>query len=179
MNELDNILAKITQTEEEPTSGHFERFGDKIRKREHKRVFNLLLKAAAILVLAYLSTELYLSVNLEKRENQILAKSEKEIKDAGIYYTIQINNEMKEVKALIKEGAGSEKDLSEVRKEFSEMDNQFQNLKRDYQSNPADERLQNAIIQYYQSKLEIVNTIKNDMENVKQQKLKYYENNKI
>jgi len=179
MIELDKTLERIAETEEEPSAGHFERFQEKLRRKRIKNHFTVFLKVAASLVIILLSANLYLYIKLERPEDQSLSTQKNEINEAGDYYTLQINAEMNQVEQLIKQGAGSEKDLLAVKSEFSEMDDQFKNLRKDYQNNPNDDRLQNAVIQYFQAKLEILNIVKSNMEIVKQQKLMYHENNKI
>jgi hypothetical protein len=77
------------------------------------------------------------------------------------------------------EGIGSKQEIVQIRQELSEMDSLFVNLKQEYQTNPNDERIINAMIEYYQTKLEIVNTIKTDLEKVKQLKNKGDENTEI
>ena len=59
------------------------------------------------------------------------------------------------------------------------MDSLFNTLKKEYELNPNDERIINAMIDYYQTKLDIVNRIKTDLEKVKQQKIKYNENKSL
>jgi multidrug resistance efflux pump len=179
MNELDKILDELTKLEEQPTEGHLERFNSKLRKQHNKLVFYRWLKIAAAFVLVYLSADLYVRVISPSTPGAQISANEQEIKNAGSYYNFQIESEMEQVENLIKEGAGSEKDLQEVKNEFSKMDQQYQDLRRDYLANPNDERVQSALIQYYQSKLEIVTIVKGDLEIVKQQKLKYDENIKI
>lgn len=179
MSELDNIIGRIAETDEEPSAGHFERFQDKLQKKRGKQHFRIFLRVAAVLVFIFLSADLYLYLKETKTGDQPLTSRNNEINEAGSYYTIQINNEMNQVEKLVNQGAGSKKDLEAVRSEFSEMDNLYQNLRKDYLANPNDERVQNAMIQYFQAKLEILNIIKNNMEIVQQQKLKYHENNKI
>jgi len=77
------------------------------------------------------------------------------------------------------EGIGSQKELVQIKHELSEMDSLFVNLQAEYKANPNDERIINAMIEYYQTKLDIVNTIKTDLENVKNLKNKKHENTEI
>jgi len=180
MNDLDKILnERFAESEEEPIAGHFERFSEKLIQKERKRRLNtLILKVAASIVFIVLSSGLLLYLKVQRTEIQYLSSQNNEIKEAGIYYTNLINSEISDIEKMAKEGIGSEKEVLEVKKEFSEMDSLFHNLEEDYQSNPNDERVVNAVIEYYRAKLEIVNTIKSDLENSKQLKIKYHENTK-
>ena len=80
---------------------------------------------------------------------------------------------------MAKEGVGTPKEIVQIKHELAEMDSMFVNLQKEYNSNPNDERIINAMIEYYQTKLDIVNTIKTDLENVKQLKRKKHENPEI
>jgi hypothetical protein len=179
MNELDKILDEITELEEQPSEGHLERFSSKLQDQHNKILFYRWLKIAAAFVLIYLSADLYINVISPHTPGAQISANEQEIENAGSYYDYKIESEMEQVENLIRQGAGSEKDLQEVKREFSKMDQQYQDLRRDYLANPKDERVQSALIQYYQSKLDIVTIVKGDLEIVKQQKLKYHESNKI
>jgi hypothetical protein len=178
MNELDKILIdRLVELEEEPSAGHFQRFSERLNKRERIGRLNLsFLRVAAVVVFFMLSANLLVYLKVHRTEVQLSSTQKKEMKEAGYYYTSLINNDISEIEKMAKEGIGSEKEVLQVKKELSEMDSLFLNLKKDYESNPTDERILNAMIEYYQAKLDIVNTIKSDLENVKQQKVNYHEN---
>ena len=80
---------------------------------------------------------------------------------------------------MANEGIGLATEIVQIKHELSEMDSLFLNLQQEYKANPNDERIINAMIEYYQTKLDIVNTIKTDLENVKQIKRKYNENTEM
>jgi len=180
MSNLNKILPEcFGELEDEPSEGHFERFSEKLLKQERKGRINVsFLKIAAVFVFVLLSASLYIYLKIQITNDQELAMQKNEMKEAGLYYNKQITSDVNDIEKMAKEGIGSEKEVLQVKKELSEMDILFQNLKQDYQSNPNDERILNAMIEYYQAKLDIVNTIKSDMEDVKQQKIKYHENDK-
>lgn len=183
MDELDKILSNsLSEFEEEPSEGHFERFSMKLaqREREKKWSFNLsFLRVASVLVIILLSANLLAYLRVQRTENQLTSIKNNEIREAGFYYTNCINNGISDLEKMAKEGIGNPKDILQIKKELSEMDSLFQKLRKDYQSNPNDERVLNAMIEYYQTKLGIINTIKSDLENVKQRKNKFNENTEI
>ena len=86
---------------------------------------------------------------------------------------------MSQLKQLADRGIGSEAELTQVRKEMDEMDKLHQDLQKEYSENPNDERVINAMIEYYQTKLNIINTIQTDLENAKTIKNKSHENTKL
>ena len=99
-----------------------------------------------------------------------------EMNETANFYTIRINSGMSQLKQMADQGIGSEQELMQVKKEMEEMDKLNQDLQNEYSKNPNDERVINAMIEYYQTKLNIINTIKSDLENVKTIKNKNHEN---
>jgi hypothetical protein len=69
--------------------------------------------------------------------------------------------------------------LIQLNKEMDEMDHLYQDLQKEYTKNPNDERVINAMIEYYQTKLNIINTIKTDLEYIKTIKNKNHENTQL
>jgi len=66
--------------------------------------------------------------------------------------------------------------------ELKQMDIVYESLKRDLKNNPSDERIINAMIQHYQTKVDIMNRILTQLHQVKalnQQKSDNYESTEI
>jgi hypothetical protein len=61
--------------------------------------------------------------------------------------------------------------------ELAEFEERFKNLQADLAANPNDERVINAMLEYYKAKLDIITMIVNKLEEVKQQKITSHENN--
>ena len=57
--------------------------------------------------------------------------------------------------------------------ELEEMDRLFHSLQKDFQSNPTDQRVINAMISHYQLKLEVMSQIIRQLEEVNQVNNKY------
>ena len=62
-----------------------------------------------------------------------------------------------------------------MQEEFEAFETRYQMLQNDLQAHPGDERVINAMIEYYQDKLEIITMILNKLQEVKQQKNKSHE----
>ena len=168
--------------DEEPTDGHFDRFLEKLRMQKTKRKgVNLsgFLKVAAVLIIILLSADVVLHFRNPKTGSKEVLVTKSDLGEASIYYTGKINNGIRDLEKMAREGIGSKNEIIQVKHELSEMDSLFVNLKKEYNSNPDDERIINAMIEYYQTKLDIVNTIKTDLENAKYLKRKNHENTKI
>ena len=183
MDKIDKILVEHhAEFEEEPKEGHFSRFEEKLRLSASKQKgvhFSPFLKVAAVLVIILLSANLVVFYRNSKQEIKTAAVSKNDLGEASFYYTSRINKGIRDLEAMSKEGIGSKKEIVQIKHELSEMDSLFVNLQQEYKANPNDERIINAMIEYYQTKLDIVNTIKTDLENVKKLKSKYHENSKI
>ena len=183
MDKLDKIFFEHRDNfDEEPQTGHFERFEQRLKQVERKQPKSILspfLKVAAVLVIVLLSANLFFTIRSPKQKIKETAANRNEINEASFYYTSKINTGIRELEAMANEGIGSPNEIVQIKHELSEMDSLFLNLQQEYKANPNDERIINAMIEYYQTKLDIVNTIKTDLEKVKQQKRKYNENTKM
>ncbi len=166
----------------EPKEGHFDRFGEKLRKSKMKRRrpnFSAFMKVAAILIIILISADLVIhfrNTRGEPKESQLIKN---DLGEATFFYTRKINNGIRDLEKMAGEGIGSKKEIIQIKRELSEMDSLFVNLQSEYMANPNDERIINAMIEYYQTKLDIVNTIKTDLENVKNLKRNDHENPEI
>jgi hypothetical protein len=183
---MDKWDKKITEhcreLEEEPKEGHFDRFGEKLRLSDpgkKRSYFPAFLKVSAVLIIILLSANLVMHLQHPKPGLIEAPNSNNDIGEATIYYTRKINNGIRDLEKMAGEGIGSKQEIIQIKHELSVMDSLFVNLQQEYKTNPNDERIINAMIEYYQTKLEIVNTIKTDLENVKQLKRKNHESPEI
>ena len=183
MDKIDKILVEHhAEFEEEPNEGHFSRFEAKLKPlaTNQKGVhFSLFLKVASVLVIILLSANLIVYLQNPKTDIKKTAVIKSDLGEASFYYTSRINKGIRDLEMMSKEGIGSKKEIVQIKHELAEMDSLFVNLQQEYKANPNDERIINAMIEYYQTKLDIVNTIRTDLENVKKLKSKYHENSKI
>ena len=183
MDIWDKILVeKRSDFDQEPPEGHFDRFEEKLshlKKRRKGPKISSFLKVAAILIILLISADLI--VHIRKAEPQLkeamVIKSD--LGEATFYYTGKITTGIRDLEKMAGEGIGSRQEIIQIKHELSEMDSLFVNLQQEYKANPNDERIINAMIEYYQTKLDIVNTIKTDLENVKNLKSKKHENAKM
>jgi hypothetical protein len=180
MDKLDKLLTDHREAfEEEPLEGHFERFETKLDKYHTVKKRRLkawpFLKIASILIIVLLCANLivYILPNKIGKHEQRFANNE--LNETANFYTVRINSGMSQLKQMADQGIGSEQELIMVNKEMNELDSLYVELQREYSVNPNDERVVNAMIEYYQTKLNIINTIKSDLENVKTIKNKNHE----
>ena len=187
MNEkyyIEEIIAKNISAlnDYEPAEGHFERFETKLKLRHRKKNvnFRLVLKVAAAVIFVFLATNQAIIYFLPGYNGDLLAVfSKKEItlstispeySEVEFYYTNAINVRLNQWNKLNSEGYVSDEEKLMVNKELAEFEEHFKNLQQDLAANPSDERVINAILEYYQAKLSIINMIVEKLQEVKQQK---------
>lgn len=187
MKEKDYIEELIANNLEalndnEPFEGHFDRFEEKLKAQHKTRrlTWNMVLKVAAVVVFALLATNqafIYFSsdsqgllLNATKNEDITLASVSPEYQEVEFYYTTSINTGLEQWNALTQEGMISEDEEAMMQNELKEFERLYKNLQSDLASNPNDERVINAMLEFYQTKLSLINMIVNKLEEVKQQK---------
>jgi hypothetical protein len=155
---------------EEPSAGHMERFAQKLaqkHKASSRFSFGYILKAAAITLLIVLSG-LWVYEHTPYSEPRVeinsLSDISPEYQEVEQYYVTTVNNKYDEIRQFNFEDKKQQKMLLQ---ELEAMDSIYDELRRDLQANPGDERVINAMIQHYQTKVEVMNQIIDQLQNVK------------
>lgn len=174
MDELDKIFVEHRdEFMEEPPPGHLRRFKKRLSNRDSSEMamsgISVFWRVAAVTIIALLTANLFVHIIPHRYESGNY-EVRSDISNAEIYYTNQINYGISELNNMASKGIVDEKEIELLKKEMSEMDSLFMELEKEYSSNPDDERILNAMVEHYQTKLEIINTILNDLRKVKQQK---------
>ncbi|KOH44174.1 hypothetical protein [Sunxiuqinia dokdonensis] len=168
--------------EEEAPEGHFERFEAKLN-REHK-TFRLdrkmILQLAAALVFVLLlgnQLRLYFGPVQSQQEQQAatLSSVSDEYSEVEFYFTSAINQGMSEWDKLIQDGYISEADQQMMTNEIKEFDQMQAQLQKELQANPDDDRVIQAMLEYYQAKLSVITLIIDKLKEVKHQKMTHNE----
>lgn len=185
MKAKDNIEEIILKNldglnDNEPLEGHFERFEAKLNAQHKKKKipFSIVWKVAAAVVFVLLATNqvyMYLSpdqqgslINATKNNELTLASVSPEYQEVEFYYTNAINVGLDQWNTLSSEGFISEEEQNMMDEELSEFETRFETLQNDLAANPNDERVINAMLEYYQAKLSVINMIVTKLEEVKQ-----------
>jgi hypothetical protein len=149
--------------EKEPLDGHFDRFRQKLETRKPARKVNLFMVAAAAAVAGLILTGtlgiLYNSSSLSGYHANELSLSvlSPELKEVEDYYQSQINTKYNQIKSL-KENSSPEVE-SEVSSAINDMDLGYYLLKKDLSSSPKQERIVSAMIQQYQTRIDMLDQI--------------------
>ncbi|KAF0237050.1 MAG: hypothetical protein FD181_2251 [Prolixibacteraceae bacterium] len=191
MKERDNIEELILNNlkdlnDLEPRDGHFDRFQAKLdAKHKTKRItFNVVWKVAAAVVFVLLAVNqgrIYFAPEKENlAENNAefsLSSVSPEYREVEFYFTNAISHGLTRWNSLKNDGLISENEQKAMNSELADFEDRYKTLQADLARNPNDERVINAMLQYYQAKLEIINMIVSKLQEVKQQKTNSNENN--
>jgi cytochrome c-type biogenesis protein CcmH/NrfG len=185
----DIILKNIEElNDNEPMEGHFARFEAKLNaqnKKTRRITFSVVWKVAAVVVFVLLAGNqafMYLSPNHQgifsaanKTQQVTLASISNEYQEVEFYYTSSINSGLDQWNKLNDAGLISEDEQLMMNEELAEFETLYKNLQEDLQSNPNDDRVINAMLEYYQAKLSVINIIVDKLEEVKQRNEIEYE----
>lgn len=180
-DELERLILNNRDSiqDEEPMEGHFERFETRLLKASkpaRKINFRPILKIAAIVVFALLAVNQARNWFFpEKNETRSLGSISEEYREVEFYYTNSIQIGMNQWEKLKKEGMISESDEQMMQKEQAEFDQMYQKLLVDLKANPDDERVINAMLEYYQARMSVISLVINKLKEVKQQKYSSHE----
>ncbi len=185
MNKLEEYIRSHREEIDsfEPSQGHMERFRSRLKPERVSfftripyglRVAAVLLLVAVSSVIIYEQVQRYYTGRLEALEAMLPG----EYLEAQLYYTSLIKEKYSEIDHLNITDPEGKKILMD---ELKEMDRLFQSLLKDLETNPSDERVLSAMIAHYQTKLEVMSQIIQQLENVSQTNstFKSYENTEI
>jgi hypothetical protein len=168
LSEMKNIEEIIRNNKqffdgEEPSEGHFERFSMKLEIRCGRKVIKrsivpYLLKAAVVTLLVTLSSLWTWDHFLRTDRNRMaLGDVSPEYREVENYYVHQVNLMENEIVNIDVNGKPEQKEL--LKKEMRSMDSVYVQLQKELKANPNDERIINAMIEHYQTKVDVMNYI--------------------
>ena len=181
MDELDQYIDQFKnfRNDREPEKGHFERFEQRLNRELHPQTkwLKKSLRIAAVILfifsIGFVSKHYFSSsFTSEKALSQ-----NPDIDEIRFYYTSQIESNYKKILEDPFLDEETRNDL--IKEEFKNLDSLFIQLNNEYEANPDDERVVDAMINYYRVKLNLVQEILNDLKKVKQLKNKQNENHSI
>ncbi len=145
----------------EPSDNHFDKFRKKLRRLSNTReLYSLIYRVAVVFILIIMSTGVLYIVSPKRpaRFVKTISQISDELYEVEMYYQSQINDNYKKIRDM---NFDDKKDKSFVYSELKELDAEFRELRDDLKEYPYDDRVIDAIINYYQLKLEFTNTILN------------------
>lgn len=185
MNDLGKIISENKDAFDsfEPMDGHFERFQSKLdnyHRKSRKISFSYVFKVASIAVLVILSSlwtyDTFLSDQDGTTSDDMVADISPEYMEAEAYYASLVSAKYNEFNRL---NLNDSTEKSIILKEMSEMDSLYNELRVELQANPDDERVINAMINYYKLKIEVLNKIISQLNAIKPIKSNEYESTEV
>ncbi len=175
MDNLEKIIRgnRDLFNQEEPSEGHLERFQTLLEMRfAPKRKVSIgpyLLKAAVVTILVTLSS-LWTWDNFIRPDGAGLSLGEISpgYRDMERHYTHQVSLMRDEIIEIDLGEEGEHKRMLD--EELEKMDEVMSELRHELRANPGDERVVRAMIQHYQTKLEVMSYILNQLREIEKEK---------
>ncbi len=185
MKTIEEIIRnnKVLFEDKEPSEGHFERFSVKLElrcqaKASKRSIVPYLLRAAVVTLLVTLSS-LWTWDHFIRPSNSrmTLGQVSPQYKDVENYYLHQVN--MMEDEIVNVDLKNNPKQKEQLLKEMKSMDSVYVSLQKELKANPNDERIINAMIEHYQTKLDVMTYIVNQLKTIRNDNANKKENEKV
>lgn len=185
MKNIDELIRKNRDLfeDQEPMEGHLDRFNWKLEKRLHstatkRSIVPYLLRAAVVTILVTLSSLWTWDhfIRTDKGE-MTLGDVSPQYKEVENYYVHQVN--LMEGELLNVDFANNAEQKEVLKKEMNSMDSVYTQLQKELKANPNDERIINAMIEHYQTKLDVMTYIVNQLKAVRKENQNKPENGKV
>ncbi|MFA5820259.1 MAG: hypothetical protein WC854_13410 [Bacteroidales bacterium] len=157
--------------ETEPSNGHFERFNRKLEVRfqantSKRSIVPYLLRAAVVTLLVTLSSLWTWDHFIRPGSSRMtLGQVSPQYKEVENYYLHQVNMMEGEIVNVDLKNNPEQKEMLLI--EMKSMDSVYVSLQKELKANPDDERIINAMIEHYQTKLEIMTYIVNQLKTIR------------
>jgi hypothetical protein len=166
----------------EPSEGHFDRFSVKLEIRSNSRTIKrsivpYLLRAAVVTILVTLSSLWTWDHFIRKDSGRMtLGQVSPQYREVENYYMHQVNMMEGEIVNTDLHNSPEQKEM--LLKEMKSMDSTYVLLQKELKANPNDERIINAMIEHYQTKLEVMTYIVNQLKTIRNDNLNKKEDEK-
>jgi hypothetical protein len=167
----------------EPSDGHMERFNRKLEMRfpvntVKRSIVPYLLKAAVVTLLITLSSLWTWDHFIRTGSSRTtLGQVSPQYKEVENYYVHQVNLMEGEIVNVDLKNNPTQKTM--LMKEMKSMDSTYVSLQKELKANPNDERIINAMIEHYQTKLEVMSYIVNQLKTIRNDNQNKKENEKV
>ena len=166
----------------EPSDGHFERFNRKLEMRfqaitPKRSIVPYLLRAAVVTLLVTLSSLWTWDHFIRPGNSRMtLGDVSPQYKEVENYYIHQVNMVEGEIGNIDLKNNPEQKSI--LLDEMRSMDSVYVSLQKELKANPGDERIINAMIEHYQTKLEVMTYIVNQLKTIRNENQNTTENEK-
>jgi hypothetical protein len=185
MKNIEDIIRnnKDFFEDSEPSEGHFERFNRKLEMRFQvstvkRSIVPYLLRAAVVTLLITLSSLWTWDHFIRQGSKRTtLGQVSPQYKEVENYYVHQVNLMEGEIVNVDLKNNPEQKEM--LLKEMKSMDSTYVTLQKELKANPNDERIINAMIEHYQTKLEVMSYIVNQLKTIRNDNQNKKENEKV
>jgi hypothetical protein len=185
MKNIDEIIRSNSDIFDgnEPMDGHLERFSWKLERRLHaqatkRSIVPYLLKAAVVTLLVTISSIWTWEHFIRQDSSRMtLGQVSPQYKEVENYYVHQVNLMESEINTVNLSNNPEQKQV--LMNEMKSMDSVYVQLQKELKVNPNDERIINAMIQHYQTKVEVMTYIVNQLKEVKNGNLNKQKDEKV
>lgn len=147
-----------------PNDGHFERFELKLKQSKRRKPIRLIAYSSSIAAVLVIALMVFMPGR--SRSNAFsLSDVSAQYADVEYYYTSSINKQIDRIKYLAQENGKTNPAIQLLLDDLENYDANYKQLCADLEATPNDDRVINALIVYYQSKLEIITKILNELDN--------------
>lgn len=169
--------------DQEPEEGHFERFSVKLELRRPARtpkrsIVPYLLRAAVVTLLVTLSSlwtwDHFIRTDSKRMSLGQVSPQYKEVEN---YYIHQVSLMQDEIVNTDIQNNPEQKEM--LISELRSMDSVYVSLQKELKANPNDERIISAMIEHYQTKLEIMTYIVDQLKAIRKDNTNTEENEKV
>lgn len=167
----------------EPEAGHFERFSVKLELRRQAKtvkrsIVPYLLRAAVVTLLVTLSSLWTWDHFIRPESSRMtLGQVSPQYREVENYYIHQVGMMEDEIVNTDIQNNPDQKAI--LINELKSMDSVYVSLQKELKANPDDERIISAMIEHYQTKLEVMTYIVDQLRTVKENNTKNEENEKV
>jgi hypothetical protein len=154
----------------EPSDGHLERFNRKLETRFQtivvkRSIVPYLLRAAVVTLLVTLSSLWTWDHFIRPGKSKMtLGQISPQYKEVENYYIHQVNLMEGEIVNVDLKNNPEQKIM--LKKEMKSMDSVYVSLQKELKANPNDERIITAMIEHYQTKVEVMTYILNQLKTI-------------
>jgi len=156
----------------EPKTGHQERFLSKLNQRQNTKNVKFSYKkwmiAASILLLVGLSFSYLSNYRMQRHENS-------EIKQSEQYFSMLIREEIESIDAV--KTPETQKVFDDAMLQIKDLETAYKKLVKDYRIN-KDKLIINAMIENFQQRIEVLQFVKEQINEIKQPKINHHEQNR-
>ncbi len=161
MKKLEEIIRNNAGVfdSEEPSATHFEKFLKKLddshRNVKKERFIKILTHVASVAAIFLLVVSIIL-LRQHSSDDNLSQKLSAEVTEIEIFFQYQVESNLRTLNTNLEHCPVQKQNLQSC---FKELDKSFRTIQNDLKENPDNELILNALINHYQTKLEIIEQI--------------------